>query len=84
MFWVIDAYNIEKPERAARNDYKSKDQKFKNLLVKSTEKEKAVRLYTTVVQAMLTKANEPSSRLEGETKASGKCSPLLFFKQPRI
>lgn len=57
---------------------------LKNLLVKSTEKGKAVRIYMTVLQAMLPKVNERSSRLEGEMKASGKCSQLLFFKQPHI
>lgn len=82
--WLIHGHNTEKPEGTAGNDYKSNDENFKNLSVKSTEKGKAVRIHMTVVRAMLTKVNEPSSSLEGEMKASGKCSQLLFFKQPCI
>lgn len=81
MLWVINAHNIEKHEGTPRSDYKSKDENFENLLVKLTENGKAVRIYMTVEQAMLAKVNRPSSRLEGELKASGKYSQLLFFKQ---
>lgn len=60
--WVINAHNSEKHEGTPGSDYKSKDENFENLLVKSTENGNAVRIYMTVEQAMLAKVNRPSSR----------------------